>query len=96
MSEDKTDVRKIVSFGSAEMLTSTYRKVKAEADKAGITGIMLNQKKMKIIHPLFLCGKQNKNVLIDSIPAGGISYNHIDTPQGYNKKGDKEYVRPYR
>ena len=33
---DKTKIGKIVNFGSAAMLNSTYRKVKAEADKAGI------------------------------------------------------------
>ena len=32
----KDRVGKIVNFGSAAMLNSTYRKVKAEADKAGI------------------------------------------------------------
>ena len=34
---DKEKVGKIVNFGSAAMLNSTYKKVKAEADKAGIT-----------------------------------------------------------
>ena len=33
---DKTMVGKIVNFGSAAMLNSTYKKVKAEADKVGI------------------------------------------------------------
>ncbi len=33
---DKRKVGKLVNFGSAAMLNSTYRKVKAEADKAGI------------------------------------------------------------
>jgi flavodoxin len=33
---DKAKVGKIVNFGSAAMLNSTYKKVKAEADKAGI------------------------------------------------------------
>ncbi len=33
---DKTKVGKIVNFGSAAMLNSTYNKVKAEADKVGI------------------------------------------------------------
>ena len=33
---DKTRVGRIVNFGSAAMLNSTYKKVKAEADKAGI------------------------------------------------------------
>ncbi len=33
---DKDMVGKIVNFGSAAMLNSTYKKVKAEADKAGI------------------------------------------------------------
>ena len=33
---DKSRVGKIVNFGSAAMLNSTYKKVKAEADKAGI------------------------------------------------------------
>lgn len=33
---DKTMVGKIVNFGSAAMLNSTYKKVKAETDKAGI------------------------------------------------------------
>ena len=33
---DKGKVGKIVNFGSAAMLNSTYKKVKAEADKAGI------------------------------------------------------------
>ena len=33
---DKTKVGKIVNFGSAAMLNSTYKKVKAEADKVGI------------------------------------------------------------
>ncbi len=33
---DKSKVGKIVNFGSAAMLNSTYKKVKAVADKAGI------------------------------------------------------------
>ena len=33
---DKTKVGKIVNFGSAAMLNSTFKKVKAEADKVGI------------------------------------------------------------
>ena len=33
---DKDKVGKIVNFGSAAMLNSTYKKVQAEADKAGI------------------------------------------------------------
>ena len=33
---DKTKAGKIVNFGSAAMLNSTYKKVKAEADKVGI------------------------------------------------------------
>ncbi len=33
---DKNTVGKIVNFGSAAMLNSTYKKVKAEADKLGI------------------------------------------------------------
>ncbi len=33
---DKDKVGKIVNFGSAALLNSTYKKVKAEADKAGI------------------------------------------------------------
>jgi len=33
---DKNKVGKLVNFGSAAMLNSTYKKVKAEADKAGI------------------------------------------------------------
>lgn len=33
---DKENVGKIVNFGSAAMLNSTYKKVKAEADKVGI------------------------------------------------------------
>ncbi len=33
---DKSKVGRIVNFGSAAMLNSTYRKVKAAADKAGI------------------------------------------------------------
>lgn len=33
---DKNRVGKIVNFGSAAMLNSTYKKVKAEADKVGI------------------------------------------------------------
>ena len=33
---DKEKVGKIVNFGSAAMLRSTYKKVKAEADKAGV------------------------------------------------------------
>jgi flavodoxin len=33
---DKNKVGKIVNFGSAAMLNSTYKKVKSEADKAGI------------------------------------------------------------
>ena len=33
---DRCKVGKIVNFGSAAMLNSTYKKVKAEADKAGI------------------------------------------------------------
>ncbi len=36
LSLDKEKVGKIVNFGSAAMLNSTYKKVKAEADKAGI------------------------------------------------------------
>ena len=33
---DKSKVGKIVNFGSAAMLNSTFKKVKAEADKVGI------------------------------------------------------------
>lgn len=33
---NKETVGKIVNFGSAAMLNSTYKKVKAEADKAGV------------------------------------------------------------
>ena len=33
---DKDKVGRIVNFGSAAMLNSTYKKVKAEADKVGI------------------------------------------------------------
>ncbi|MBQ6362358.1 MAG: flavodoxin [Lachnospiraceae bacterium] len=33
---DKNKVSRIVNFGSAAMLNSTYKKVKAEADKIGI------------------------------------------------------------
>ena len=33
---DRSKVGRIVNFGSAAMLNSTYRKVKAEADRAGI------------------------------------------------------------
>ena len=33
---NKNKVGKIVNFGTAAMLKSTYKKVKAEADKAGI------------------------------------------------------------
>lgn len=33
---DKTMIGKIVNFGSAAMLNSTYKKVKVEADKVGI------------------------------------------------------------
>ena len=33
---DRNKVGKIVNFGSAAMLNSTYKKVKAEADKVGI------------------------------------------------------------
>ena len=33
---DKNLVGKVVNFGSAAMLNSTYKKVKAEADKVGI------------------------------------------------------------
>ncbi len=33
---DRDKVGRIVNFGSAAMLNSTYKKVKAEADKAGI------------------------------------------------------------
>ena len=33
---DKNKVGKIVNFGSAAMLNSTYRKVKAEADRVGV------------------------------------------------------------
>ena len=36
LSLDKSKVGRIVNFGSAAMLNSTYKKVKAEADKAGI------------------------------------------------------------
>lgn len=34
---DSSKVGRIVNFGSAAMLNSTYKKVKAEADKAGVT-----------------------------------------------------------
>ena len=34
---DKEKVGRIVNFGSAAMLNSTWKKVKAEADKAGVT-----------------------------------------------------------
>ena len=34
---DKSKVGRIVNFGSAAMLNSTWKKVKAEAEKAGIT-----------------------------------------------------------
>ncbi len=34
---DKNKVGRIVNFGSAAMLNSTYKKVKAEADRAGIS-----------------------------------------------------------
>ena len=33
---DKSKIGRIVNFGSAAMLNSTYKKVKAEADKVGI------------------------------------------------------------
>ncbi len=33
---DKSKVGRVVNFGSAAMLNSTYKKVKAEADKVGI------------------------------------------------------------
>ena len=33
---DKSKIGKIVNFGSAAMLNSTYKKVKAEADRVGI------------------------------------------------------------
>ena len=33
---DKSKVGRIINFGSAAMLNSTYKKAKAEADKAGI------------------------------------------------------------
>lgn len=33
---DKSKVGRIVNFGSAAMLNSTYKKIKAEADKVGI------------------------------------------------------------
>ena len=33
---DKSKIGRIVNFGSAAMLNSTYKKVKAEADKSGI------------------------------------------------------------
>ena len=33
---DKNKIGRIVNFGSAAMLNSTYKKVKAEADRAGI------------------------------------------------------------
>ncbi len=33
---DRSKVGKLVNFGSAAMLNSTYKKVKAEADKAGV------------------------------------------------------------
>ena len=33
---DRDNIGKIVNFGSAALLNSTYKKVKAEADKAGI------------------------------------------------------------
>ena len=33
---DRTKVGRIVNFGSAAMLNSTYKKVKAEADKVGV------------------------------------------------------------
>ncbi len=34
---DNTKVKRIVNFGSAAMLNSTWKKVKAEADQVGIT-----------------------------------------------------------
>ncbi|MDO4853096.1 MAG: flavodoxin family protein [Clostridia bacterium] len=34
---DSSKVGRIVNFGSAAMLNSTYKKVKAEADKVGVT-----------------------------------------------------------
>jgi len=33
---DKSKVKKIVNFGSAAMLNSTYKKIKAQADKVGV------------------------------------------------------------
>ena len=36
LSLDKDTVGKIINFGSAAMLNSTYKKVKAEADRVGI------------------------------------------------------------
>ncbi len=33
---DKDKVERIINFGSAAMLNSTYKKVKSEADKVGI------------------------------------------------------------
>ena len=63
---DKDKVGKIVNFGSAAMLNSTYKKVKAVADKAGIA---MDEKEFhckgefKGIHK----GRPNKNDLKDAI-----------------------------
>lgn len=63
---DKDKVGKIVNFGSAAMLNSTYKKVKAVADKAGIA---MDEKEFhckgefKGIHK----GRPNENDLKDAI-----------------------------
>ena len=63
---DKEKVGKIVNFGSAAMLNSTYKKVKAVADKAGIA---MDEKEFhckgefKGIHK----GRPNENDLKDAV-----------------------------
>lgn len=63
---DKNKVGKIVNFGSAAMLNSTYKKVKAVADKAGIA---MDEKEFhckgefKGIHK----GRPNENDLKDAV-----------------------------
>ena len=63
---DKEKIGKIVNFGSAAMLNSTYKKVKAVADKVGIT---MDEKEFhckgefKGIHK----GRPNENDIADAV-----------------------------
>ena len=63
---DKDKVGKIVNFGSAAMLNSTYKKVKAEADKVGIPmdGREFHCKgEFKMLHK----GRPNENDIRDAV-----------------------------